>query len=542
MVNRGAHAAASILGPASAVRTRQRFADGVPVRPLVHEARVTEPVSSRRIGVIDLGSNSGRAVIVEPHAAGHLEIVDEVRARLQLTREIDEDGRLSERGRARTLDAVADFVAVARGAGARRVVAVGTAALRAATNAAELLDEIDRRFGVSVEVIAGDTEARLAFIGAAYGLPVEDGVLVDIGGGSLEMVRFRNRRMEQAWSFPLGALNVTDRFLPRDPPKAEHLAALEAHVVDALKNSGVPRLKRGEHLVGTGGTIRNLAKVDIRQRQYPLTRLHGYVATAARLRRVSAKLASMTQEQRASVPGLNPARADSIVAGAYVLRAVSEHLRAPELSISGQGLREGVVRGVLEGGLPSPESVRRTSVRAFTERLSGWDDERAGRRAALALDLADHLAPDGDGEVREAIEHAATLLDVGASIDFYNRHRESAALVLRTDLAGFSHRHLVQMAAVIHLAERPSFDVRSFRPLLRAGDQEALARAGVVLMLADEIQRRTPPGTPPGVRVSVDGGALHLGLPATVEWRPGEAVERVRKTFGLALSVEGGHP
>ncbi len=491
-----------------------------------------------RVAVIDLGSNSGRVIVVEPHPLGYLHIVDEARSPLELTRAIDAQSRLAPEAAERVLAAMAEFVAIARGAGCADIHVVGTAALRRATNAGALMDEIRRRYDVAVEIVDGATEARYAFVGAAYSLPVESGLLIDIGGGSLELVRFDHRELTGTWSFPFGALRLTDDLLAGDPPSQEALAALAVTVSAGLAEAGVAPLVPGEELVGTGGTIRNLAKIDTRRRDYPIGRLHGYVLRGSRLRKISSSLAAMTREKREGVPGLNSARAESIVAGAAALAATMRHAGAHEVVVSGQGLREGVARRATADGLPPPALVRRASLQALTERLSGWDEARAERRAALALDLAAALAPELDATLRELLGHAAALLDVGAAIDFYNRHRETAAIVLRTDLAGFSHRHLATLAAIIQLAERPGFALAGLRPLLAPSDAPPLTRAATVLALADEIVRRCPPTEALDATWRLDGKVLRVNLPWHPEWAPAALSRRVDDALGLRLLVE----
>lgn len=513
---------------------RERLYPPVVERPhaLVREEM---PIPLERIAVIDLGSNSGRAIVVEPHPLGYLHVVDEVSAPLELTRALDAKSRLSDEAMERVLQSMAGFVAVARSAGAREILAVGTSALRRAVNAPRLLDEIERSFGVRVEVVDGATEARYAFQGAVYPLPVEGGLVIDIGGGSLELVRFEGRTLVDSWSFPFGALRLTDEFFAKDPPGDAAMQMLADAVRSGLADASVGRIRRGEQCVGTGGSIRNLAKIDVRPRRYPIARLHGYTLRTSRVQKLVASLAVIPPARRGDVPGLNPQRSGTIVAGAVALHATLQHVRASEIVVSGQGLREGIARRDVNGTLPRPEAVRQAAVHALTERLSGWDEVRAERRTVLARELATALLPDAGSELVETIRHAATLLDVGAAIDVYNRHRETAAIVLRTDLSGFSHRQLAMLAAVVQLAERPSFDLASLRPLVASGDRRALTRAAAVLALADEIVRYTPATAPCAWRV--DGGALRL-QPLHAHWAPAELIARLRDALDLEVGIE----
>ena len=150
-------------------------------------------MATQPLAVIDIGSNSGRIIVVRVTANGHLEILSEARSSLRLMSDIDASGSLSADAEERTLAALFDFMAVAAGSGARRIVALATAAVREASNCDSFVADLRRQTGLNIRVIDGDEEARLAFSGAVNGLPIEHGMLIDVGGGSFEVAHFRNR-------------------------------------------------------------------------------------------------------------------------------------------------------------------------------------------------------------------------------------------------------------------------------------------------------------------------------------------------------------
>ena len=494
-------------------------------------------MSGRRVAVIDIGSNSGRVVVLQIAERGALEVIDELRAPLRLARTLDHDGRLTNQAFETTLAAMGDFVELARGQGAEEIRAVGTFAMREAKNGGVLAELIRERFGVNVEIVDGYREARFGFVGAAYGLDVHDGLSVDIGGGSLQIVRFRDRAPDYAWTFPFGALRLTDGFLPSDPPKNGEVRSLRKHVREALREAGVPTLGEGEALVGTGGTIRNLAKIDLRREQYPLTRLHGYEVSRDGVKRLTRLLARLDSPRRAAIPGLNSSRADSIVAGAIAVDEVMEFMAASQLHVSGQGLREGVIRGMVSEALPAPEVVRAASIRALCRAFSRWNQPHADRRARLAVSLFDTLFPGGDALLRESLEHAAQVIDVGATIDVYNRHARAADVVVDSDLQGFSHRMLVAVASLLLLAERPGTSLKAYRPISDGLSAEALAATAAILDLADQVERRSPPDALGETRVVMNEDALEVHAPVSRWWRGQECEARFQSAFGHELRI-----
>ena len=298
--------------------------------------------------MIDIGSNSARVVVYRRDAAGRLRILAGSRAALRLVRDVDRGRRLSDESIERALRALADFRALAQGAGAVQVMAVATAAMRDAVNGPQLIERVRRELGLPLEVIDGEAEARYGFLGAIQGLPVDDGQLFDLGGGSMQVTRFRERRLVRSWSMPLGSLRLSSAFLARDPPARSELGRLRRHVDKLLQAAGLPDLRAGEALVGTGGTVRNLAKIDARARGYPIRRVHGYRIERRRLREIVARLATTRAKRRDSIPGLSAERSDSIVGGALAVEMLAEALGADGILISGQGVREGLAASQLE--------------------------------------------------------------------------------------------------------------------------------------------------------------------------------------------------
>jgi exopolyphosphatase / guanosine-5'-triphosphate,3'-diphosphate pyrophosphatase len=489
--------------------------------------------------VIDVGSNSGRLVLLSLGPGGHLQVLAGGRAPLRLALDTRR-GRLTEETIARTAAVLADFAARASAAGARRTMAVATAAVRESENGAELIERIRSETGVRVEVIDGDQEARYSFLGAIHGLPVDHGLVLDVGGGSLEVTRFRDRRETRSSTLPLGALRMSDRFLASDPPDPKEVESLRRHVAGALEEADIGELAGDERLVGTGGTIRNLAKMDQRSRPYPIPRIHGYVLARRRLEDQTAMLTSRRMARRRALSGLSRDRADSIPGGAVTTLALVEAVGAADIVVSGQGLREGLVLDSIAPELPPVEAVRRASVLALAARFSTWDAGRAERRTAIAATLVEAVDGGLGAPGRERLNQAATLLDVGRSIDYYRRYEHTSEVIVQGDLAGFTHRKLALLAAVVRQAGDPSMRIQTYRPLLGAEDRDPVARAATILALADEIEQRLPPGVEQAPGCHVQGKTVTLDVPVLDPWRRDTLAVRFRKVFGMRLAFDDG--
>ena len=209
-------------------------------------------------------------MVFERDTSSHLRLLAGSRAPLRLVHDVDERAQLSEATMARTMEALRDFRAIATSMGAKRIVAVATAAMRDASNGALFTQRVERELGIRIEIIGGLAEARYGFTGAVRGLEVSNGLLFDLGGGSLQITRFARRRLVDAMSLPFGALRLSEKFLDSDPPTGKQIRRLRDHVRTHLAKARVGRLASGDRLVGTGGTLRNLAKIDRQTRRYPI--------------------------------------------------------------------------------------------------------------------------------------------------------------------------------------------------------------------------------------------------------------------------------
>ena len=485
-----------------------------------------------RVAVIDLGSNSVRMVVAEVVGEQQFATVEEERIALQLSRTIDNVGAIPREAVERCVAAVGDFVTVATGAGAASITAVATSAIRDATNGPDIIELLRDTFGIEARIASGPEEAVLAASGALRALPVDSGAVIDIGGGSAEVAEYRSRRVGRTWTFPLGALRTSDTFQLNRRGDGDGIAELRKATLTELRSARVPKLPEGGTLIGTGGTIRNLARLDRRGRSKDIDRLHGHRLSLDSTMEMTRQLASMTIVNRMRLDGLRPDRADSIVGGAVVLETMMDYLGANEILVSGYGLREGALVQQL-GWDPIPASeVRRLSVEALLARITGWNADRAERRRRITGRLIASLAGDLPEEVTEAAEHAALLLDLGALIDYHDRHFHTADIVVEADLAGFDHRGIALIAQLSRMVPKPKSSISRYKPSLSKPDHELLQRAAALVALAEAIDRRLEPDVPAPLVFVAEGERTGIVLPAEAAGVPESLLKRVNDVTG----------
>jgi exopolyphosphatase/guanosine-5'-triphosphate,3'-diphosphate pyrophosphatase len=488
------------------------------------------------VAVIDIGSNSGRVMVFERDTSSHLRLLAGSRAPLRLVHDVDERGELDDATMARATEALRDFQAIATGAGATRIVAVATAAMRDATNGRLFAERVRRELGIRIQTIGALTEARHGYAGAVRGLAVSNGLLFDLGGGSMQITQFAERRLGRHFSLPFGALRLSEKFLESDPPRTKELRRLRDFVRSHLVKADVGRLASGDRLIGTGGTLRNLAKIDRQARRYPVSWLHGYELSVDRLEEVIDQLSSTREKRRDDVPGLSAERADSIVGGAVAIQTLAEHVRATHILVSGQGVREGIALGLLKIPTGSPEAVKEASLSSLALRFDGWRQEASSRRRSVAASLRRALEPRAPASIAKAIDHAARLLDIGRSLDVVNRHQHVADILLSTELNGFAHHEVALASAIVRRAGDRHAEVLRLALADDSLDAGLLDRAAIILALADEIEARCPHGRQITVDCRID---RHVTLTVSLlpSWRAKDLDKRFARAFGRTLIV-----
>jgi exopolyphosphatase/guanosine-5'-triphosphate,3'-diphosphate pyrophosphatase len=306
-----------------------------------------------RLAAIDVGTNTIRLLVVDPDHAGGYRPVFAAQEITRLGQGLRPDCRFQAEPVRRSLEVLDRFAGLARSHGAQRVVAVGTSALREACNAEALLGPAGR-LGLDFRVVSGEEEAALTLLGVRAGLPdlPVHLVMLDIGGGSTEVLLADGGRIRAAVSTGLGSVRLTEAHLASDPPTPEELAGLRAAVDARLRalHAELPAIPPDAALVGTAGTITTLAAIDLGLAPYDPVRVNGHVLTRARVASLLDDLAALPLARRQALPGLEPARADIIIAGAVVSLLAMQCFGFGHLRVSEGGLREGIVLHLLSGG------------------------------------------------------------------------------------------------------------------------------------------------------------------------------------------------
>jgi exopolyphosphatase/guanosine-5'-triphosphate,3'-diphosphate pyrophosphatase len=445
------------------------------------------------VAIIDLGSNSARLIVMKAFPDHSYQMIQELREAVRLADHLDDESGIRPEGIDRAIEVAMAFARCCRAHRAREIYAVATGAMRIARNGPEVARRIEEESGLVFDIISGEQEAHYGYLGAINALPVENGVVVDLGGGTAELVRVVGRRALHSTSLPLGAVTLTRSFLDRDRSSGEQIAALEAHLAESFGR--IPWLGRGETkpvLVGLGGTARNIGKIHRRRVNYPLAVLHGLAIPSKAMAGIYKDMRRMSIAERRDVPGLSPGRADIIVAGLALYHVLAGVMGAGEMMISGRGLRDGLfysrrLQGELPGArLPDPAlAATRNIMHQYAVR-----QEHAYHVASLACSLFDQVASlHGLGaRERRLLEIAALLHDVGIVVSYYNHHEHGLYILTHQGIDGLSHAELAMVAYVVagHEARcAPWKEWPQLRELLSPADLAALPALALMLRLCE---------------------------------------------------------
>jgi len=467
----------------------------------VHPSGKPTPVLPKAIAAIDIGTNSVHMVVARVVSAERFEVLTRHKEMVRLGSGAGDMKHLEPEAIDRGVAALGRCQEIARGFDAE-VWAVATSAVREAANAAEFLARALEESGVTVNVISGTEEARLIQLGVLQALPVYDErlVLVDVGGGSTEVLFGRGADVRYARSLKLGSLRMTRQFFPD--------GRVEGNAVQKCRKFIRARLAPAVHeaagighdvAVASSGTAQALAAMAIARRGDEVPGdMNAQVLTMKDLGRVIDDLAAAgTTEERLSLPGMSESRADILLGGALVLEQVCEAFGIDAVTISDYALREGVLLDMLArrpgAGLHHLSDLRRASV---THLLGACDDdpEHAVQVARLALQLHDLLGDrlGLDDDDRELLEAAALLCNVGLFISHSAHHKHSYYVIRNSEhLTGFTdnEKELIAQVARYHRKSAPSEDKHPLFAALSARDRQRVRAMAALLRVAIAMDR-----------------------------------------------------
>ena len=506
-----------------------------------------------RIAAIDIGTNSLHMIVVRVRPDLSFEVIDREKEMVRLGAGGLDGRALTPEAMHAALQVLSKFRRLADSHRVDEIIAVATSATREAENGSDFLQAIVEKTGIRAQVISGTEEARLIHQAAVYGVGLagDVAIVIDIGGGSVEITRGSGPNMEAGRSFKLGVIRLTERFIKSDPLAPRDERKLRRYI-DAETGKYVSQLTRQgfDRVIGTSGTIQSLGAVALAERGSSSTTLRNRRISAKQLRRSQKLLVARDIQERLRVPGLEPRRADLAVAGSVLLDALLRRLGATDITLCDLSLREGLIldyigrhRKQIAQANRYPD-VRRRSVFELAERCNYWP-EHAQQVARLAVALFDqtrivHGLTDHE---REWLEYAALLHDIGVHISYERHHKHSYYLIKNGDLRGFDPEEIevIALVARYHRQATPKRQHGEYAEFRRKR-RRTIRTLAAILRLAESLDRsHSQPVSGLELHDRGDDGLLQLRATGDAElelWAATRHAAAFERLIGKPLRVE----
>jgi exopolyphosphatase / guanosine-5'-triphosphate,3'-diphosphate pyrophosphatase len=506
-----------------------------------------------RLAAIDIGTNSVHMIIARVRPDFSFEIVDREKEMVRLGAGGLDGRRLTPEAMGAALQALKKFARLAQSHQVDEILAVATSATREAENGGAFLRAIERRTGIRARIISGTEEARLIHLAAVYGVDTpKPAVVIDIGGGSVEITLGGKTDVAFARSFKIGVIRLTERFVDSDPISSRDERKMVRFIREEVSRYLDNLVEQGfDRVIGTSGTILSLGAVATAvDRGAAPQELRNLRVAAKSLRKLRKMVVGMDLEERLRLPALDPRRADLMVAGAVLLDTLLKDLDAEEVTLCDLALREGVLLDYINqhrqhiAHVDRYPDVRRRSVIELAERCA-WEADHSRQVAAIALTLFDYTRRVhglGDRE-REWLEYAAFLHDIGNHISYGKHHRHSYYLIKHGDLRGFEPQEIdiIALLTRYHRRATPKDGHIGFDDLGRKAKQTVQVLAAF-LRLAETLDR-SKHGVVRGIEVRERLGELRIKVQAVGDaelevWAATKQLVAIEEAFGRKARLE----
>jgi len=483
----------------------------------------------RRVAAIDIGTNSIHLLIAAVDGAlGSFNVLVAEKSTTRLGERDPERGDLSPAAIERALETLRHCRELAISHGVEQIVTAATSAVREAPNGRDFLAQVQDQLGLDVDLVSGPEEARLIYLGVLSGMNLgqQSHLIIDIGGGSTELILADGQDERVLSSTRIGAVRLQREFCQQDPLPVDRRSFLIAYIQGAM-DPAVAQVKAALQpnerplLVATSGTAMALAALAAAEDPRPPLKLQGYRLSRERIDQLVSRLLTLTPEQRKALPALNERRAEIIVPGALILQTTMAMLQVQELVVCDRALREGlIVDWMLRNQLLNDRMAFQSTIRERTvlhlARCFGVDLKRANRVASHALSLYDQsrgVLHDDGGEGRALLWAAAMLHTCGKHINIAAYHKHTWYLIRHGELLGYTELEHLMVAAIAryHRRSLPKKRHESWQLIDGRAARQTVAAMAVLLRLAAALDRR-PQSVIEGLRVTAKAGSRSLDL------------------------------
>ena len=448
-----------------------------------------------KIGIIDLGSNTARLVIVDMFTEGHYMVVDELKESVRLGQDMDRDGFLKPQRVTETIKTLKMFKRLCDASGVDRIIAVGTAAVRRAKNQRSFLDEIQATCNIRIRVLSEEEEAMLVYRGVINTMDVPKGIILEIGGGSTKIIYYNRRNMINYVSLPFGAVTLTDLFAAESSTDVGTKQIEEFFTEQLKKLDWLKEVDPEAQLIGVGGSFRSLFKIGKLVKKYPVDSAHNYHFAKEDFTGIYDMVKALDVDKRKRIKGLSPSRADIMPAAMAIMNAFITYMGREDFIIGGNGLREGLM---INQALPMTMEKPVSDVLGYSletlVKYYGCNVKHVEHVVRLSVLLFKQLRVlhKFSRQYLKVLKIAASLHDCGMKMKYYNHAKHSCYMILNSSVYGATHREIILAAFVAggHKHEDvPLTEWMKYKGIVTEEDLDAVKKLGVLLRIAESLDR-----------------------------------------------------
>ncbi|WP_335870413.1 Ppx/GppA family phosphatase [Bacillus sp. 2205SS5-2] len=397
--------------------------------------------------IVDIGSNTIRLVIYEYSPNGSLKEKENVKAVARLRTYLDEQNNLTEKGKSVLISILFSFKDVIQFHGVETVRCVATATIRQAVNADEIVKEIRRKTGFTIEILSEEEEAYFGFKAAVHSTSMVEGISIDIGGGSTEITYFKDKVLVHTHSYPFGVVSLKHQFIKGNQIGHSERECLQDFLISQFNQ--LPWLRDANvKIVAIGGSARNVAQIDQQKKNYPIAGVHQYEMNLEDIGTIRDEICSLTYDEIEKIEGLTRDRADIIIPAIEVFYQLFSYSSATSFLFSRNGLRDGLLIEENEDNI-SNDKIEESSIKELAYEYS-LDYKHGEQMVFLTRKLWEELAKEGywdwDEEDSNILQRAAFLYYLGEYIDSDSSSQHTFYILANRSINGFSHKKRVQLA------------------------------------------------------------------------------------------------
>ena len=499
----------------------------------------------RKLGIIDIGSNSIRLVIIQIRTDGSYSIIDELGDSVRLGEKTNGSNVISKAKMESAVNTLRAFQNLCEALEVQDIICVATEAVRRSSNQSKFIEKVREQLNLEINIITGQEEAFYDYFGMVNTLNLQDGLIMDIGGSSTELILFNGRQIQQAISLPFGAITISQMFHLENAVNEQTKKELQQFLYDHF--SSIEWIRGGRPLIGIGGSFRNLGKIDRKLKKYPLDVTHNYSLSGSSLQEIYKRVNELSFEERKEIKGLSKDRADIFPGALAEIAVILEMTGINEIIVSGSGLREGLLYEHLLRNRQPVEDVLDSSLQNIMRNYE-LNQMHARQVWKIAYQLFDQLRSEfpADRHCLNVLKTAALLHDCGINISYYDHHKHSFYMILNSHVNGLTHKELIMAAETALLHRKDETKIAApYRTLLSNEEILTVQKLGVLLRIAESFDRRQN-GNIYNLQVEYDKNSIEIRVAAkevpTMEIRDALSVaSSFKKIFKRQIYIEEFH-